>query len=66
MYTAILNVVYECEANFDMRRTGLTLGGFIQPGIAKNMQAMLRKACAKDSYGLFLNQILSHLLNWKK
>ena len=25
------------EANFEMKRTGLTLGGFIQPSISRNL-----------------------------
>lgn len=25
------------EANFEMKKTGLTLGGFIQPSIARNL-----------------------------
>ena len=44
MITAKLCILYlKCtlsvsgEANFEMKQTGLTLGGFIQPSIARNL-----------------------------
>lgn len=57
------------EANFEMKRTGLTVDGFIQPSIARNLleqPANMEKGLSQRFLWFAPNPPLRLLMIWKK
>lgn len=63
-YTAVSG-----DANFSMDVTALTIGGFTQPMVARNLielQASVEKDCPQDSCGYSPNRSMLNLRHWRK
>ena len=63
-YTAVSG-----DTNFSMDVTALTIGGFTQPMVARNLielQASVEKDCPQDSCGYSPNRSMLNLRHWRK